>query len=328
MEQRQIHLDTIGGILICYMMLMHILLWRQIPLTNDSIWLEPLKFFMFWFFFKSGEFFRLKTTKAKLIGGGKKLLVPFIVFSFLGYCLNVYSLIKSGDTNWVHYVLTPIKELVFGGSIGGNDVLWFLTSLFLVQIIFNELMKRNIKALSIVVAAVIVAFLCHIFGITKPAYLANVSLGIALYSLGYMFKDIQYNKRIFIVAVVVYTAIMFFKPSHIDLRTNTLSENGVYILALMFSVCGCISINNIFSHIPRLPIITYIGNKSMNFYVMHMLVLGIIALLPWSEWMVADYVVFAIMCIACIIVPAFIGYLLENSRFSWVLGKTQLTIDK
>lgn len=36
---------------------------------NDSIWLEPLKFFMFWFFFKSGEFFRLKETSAKLIGG-------------------------------------------------------------------------------------------------------------------------------------------------------------------------------------------------------------------------------------------------------------------
>lgn len=70
MKGRQIHLDTIGGILICYMMLMHILLWRLIPLTNDSIWLEPLKFFMFWFFFKSGEFFRLKETKVKLIGGG------------------------------------------------------------------------------------------------------------------------------------------------------------------------------------------------------------------------------------------------------------------
>ena len=69
MKGRQIHLDTIGGILICYMMLMHILLWRLIPLTNDSIWLEPLKFFMFWFFFKSGEFFRLKETRAKLIGG-------------------------------------------------------------------------------------------------------------------------------------------------------------------------------------------------------------------------------------------------------------------
>lgn len=119
MKGRQKHLDTIGGILICYMMLMHILLWRLIPLTNDSIWLEPLKFFMFWFFFKSGEFFRLKETRAKL-----------------------------------------------------------------------------------------------------------------------------------------------------------------------------------------------------------MLVLGVITILPWSEWMIPNYVVFGVMCIACLTVPAFIGYLLEHSRYSWVLGKT------
>ena len=66
MKGRQIHLDTIGGILICYMMLMHILLWRLIPLANDSIWLEPLKFFMFWFFYKLGMFYKDKTCIEKL----------------------------------------------------------------------------------------------------------------------------------------------------------------------------------------------------------------------------------------------------------------------
>lgn len=270
MKGRQIHLDTIGGILICYMMLMHILLWRLIPLTNDSIWLEPLKFFMFWFFFKSGEFFRLKETRAKLIGGGKKLLVPFVVFSFLGYCLNVFNLLTSGDTNWVHYALTPVKELVLGGSIAGNDVLWFLTSLFMVQIIFNELKTRNVKSWLIVIVAIII----------------------------------------------------LIEPSHIDLRTNTLNENGYYILALLFSICGCITVNNIFKHIQHLPVLTYIGKNSMDFYVMHMLVLGVITILPWSEWMIPNYVVFGVMCIASLTVPAFIGYLLEHSRYSWILGKT------
>lgn len=322
MKGRQIHLDTIGGILICYMMLMHILLWRLIPLTNDSIWLEPLKFFMFWFFFKSGEFFRLKETRAKLIGGGKKLLVPFVVFSFLGYCLNVFNLLTSGDTNWVHYALTPVKELVLGGSIAGNDVLWFLTSLFMVQIIFNELKTRNVKSWLIVIVAISIAVVCHMFDITKPAYLANVSMGIALYSLGYMLRDIQYAKKVFGVAFATFIAIMLIEPSHIDLRTNTLNENGYYILALLFSICGCITVNNIFKHIQHLPVLTYIGKNSMDFYVMHMLVLGVITILPWSEWMIPNYVVFGVMCIASLTVPAFIGYLLEHSRYSWILGKT------
>lgn len=89
MKGRQIHLDTIGGILICYMMLMHILLWRLIPLTNDSIWLEPLKFFMFRFFFKSGEFFRLKETRAKLIGG-EEVVSPICRIFVLGLLLECF----------------------------------------------------------------------------------------------------------------------------------------------------------------------------------------------------------------------------------------------
>ena len=41
------YLDNIAGLLICYMMLMHILLSKTIPLDNNSLWLEPLKFFMY-----------------------------------------------------------------------------------------------------------------------------------------------------------------------------------------------------------------------------------------------------------------------------------------
>ncbi len=67
------YLDNIAGILICYMMLMHILLWKTIPLDNNSLWLEPLKFFMFWFFFKSGMFYRMKSTRECAIRGGQEI---------------------------------------------------------------------------------------------------------------------------------------------------------------------------------------------------------------------------------------------------------------
>ena len=59
-------------------------------------------------------------------------------------------------------------------------------------------------------------------------------MGIALYSLGYMLRDIQYDMKIFGVAFAAYIAIMLIEPSHIDLRTNTLNEKGCYILALRF----------------------------------------------------------------------------------------------
>lgn len=324
MKNRQVHLDNVSGLMICYMMLMHILLWKKIPLTNDSLWLEPLKFFMFWFFFKSGMFFRLKTTKEKIIGGARKLLVPFLVFSILGYLLSVYHLCASSDTNWVHYVLTPMKELVLAGSIGGNDVLWFLTSLFLVQVLFNELVKRSVKPWLMVVVPLLIAFACHVFGISKPEYLANVSIGMAMYSFGYLLRELQYEKRVFLMAFAVYVLIMLVCPSHIDLRTNVLNNGGYYILALLFSMAGCVSINYIFKRLPVIPIINYIGRKSMDFYVMHMLVLGVVTTISWERWGVSNAVEFMIMCASCLIVPAIVGWLLEHSRYAWMLGKAQI----
>ena len=183
MTKRIDYLDQVAGILICYMMLMHILLWKKIPLENDSLWLEPLKFFMFWFFFKSGMFYKQKTTKDCVIRGGKKLLYPFIIFSLLGYIIHTSVMYMSGDRNWKHYLLTPAKELLLGGSIGGNDVLWFLTSLFMVQFLFNKLMKQKVPITCIAMGGLTVAFLCQLIHIEKPAYLANVSIGISLYTL-------------------------------------------------------------------------------------------------------------------------------------------------
>lgn len=47
-----------------------------------------------------------------------------------------------GDTNWVHYVLTPIKQILLSGSLAGNLPLWFLPSLLAVQLIYAELHKK------------------------------------------------------------------------------------------------------------------------------------------------------------------------------------------
>ena len=307
------YLDNIAGILICYMMLMHILLWKTIPLDNNSLWLEPLKFFMFWFFFKSGMFYRMKSTRECAIRGGKKLIYPFVVFSILGYVIHISSIYFSGDRNWIHYILTPIKEFVIGGSIGGNDVLWFLTSLFMVQVLFNELMVRNIKIPYVAIGGVIIAYLCHILYIDKPAYLANVALGISMYSLGYIWKERQFSAKLAIFAVVIYIIIMLLDPSHIDLRTNALYGNGIYILAIAFSLAGCIVINNVFHHLPKIPIINYVGRESMAFYVTHMLVLELLMMIPFEQIGVSGGYVFGIMCLSCLFVPFLLKKFMPDS---------------
>lgn len=50
MKVRIEYLDGVAGLLICYMMLNHIILRANIGISVDNVWLEPLQFFMFWFF--------------------------------------------------------------------------------------------------------------------------------------------------------------------------------------------------------------------------------------------------------------------------------------
>ena len=55
MKARIEYLDGVAGLLICYMMLNHIVLRANIGISVDNVWLEPLQFFMFWFFYNNSS---------------------------------------------------------------------------------------------------------------------------------------------------------------------------------------------------------------------------------------------------------------------------------
>ena len=65
---RQNFLDGLAGLLIIDMILGHIVGFAG---STDSSWLQPLSFFMFWFYFKSGMFYRPKERMQIIMGGGE-----------------------------------------------------------------------------------------------------------------------------------------------------------------------------------------------------------------------------------------------------------------
>lgn len=70
-NKRQRHIDAISGLLIINMILGHCIQMadcRDIPLYS---WMDSLSFFMPWFFFKSGMFYREKSLNETIHGGGK-----------------------------------------------------------------------------------------------------------------------------------------------------------------------------------------------------------------------------------------------------------------
>ena len=68
MDKRNNSLDMIAGIFIVYMIVLHILQWCNLTYVFGNVVFHVFSFFMFWFFFKSGMFYREKLSKDILIG--------------------------------------------------------------------------------------------------------------------------------------------------------------------------------------------------------------------------------------------------------------------
>lgn len=69
--KREAYIDQISGLLIVYMIAFHAFQFCNMPDVIHSFPMQSLSFFMFWFFYKSGMFYRDKTCKEILVGGAK-----------------------------------------------------------------------------------------------------------------------------------------------------------------------------------------------------------------------------------------------------------------
>lgn len=99
------------------------------------------------------------------------------MFSFVGHLLQCVKMFMEGDTNWVHYILSPVKQIM---------------------------------------------------------------LSLLILSVG-----------------------------SIDFRANGMGKES-YMLPVLFSLCGCIVINNLFRKGQwRIGVLEYVGERAISFYVLH-----------------------------------------------------------
>lgn len=300
---RQNFLDGLAGLLIIDMILGHIVGFAGL---TDSSWLQPLSFFMFWFYFKSGMFYRPKERMQIIMGGGRKLLTTFAVYSLIGHVVDCAIKYINGDMEWRHYILTPFKDLLMTGSVSGNLPLWFLISLYCVQVIYNEFYIRHIKPIFLFLGGLLFASLAFYLNLLYPYYISTVTLGLAAYAFGYMFRERQYKNSCLFISLVLYLVIFIFCPSFIGFRANILNDGGSYLLAVVYSLSGCIVFDNVFKKMPNCSFLQFIGKNSMEYYVTHWIILNICSvicsrLLHWS-----GVESFCLMVVLSLLIPSMI----------------------
>lgn len=277
-QQRQTYLDTVAGILIIYMIFMHCCQFTQ--MTESSLFKTisvVFNCFMAWFFFKSGMFHKKRQTiknSANILK--KKLLHPylsFLIIGYIGYCISLYI---NKDTNWIHYLLTPIKECIVNGSISWALHAWFLFTLFIVKALSSVFIEKfNYGWIYCGLIGWLAAWISMNYFTLQPFYIVNFFPAMFFYGLGYTMRTKQFHKTIFILSIIVF-ALSIFYPSKVDFRTNQITT-GSYLTWLLYASAGIIFFNNIFKILNhKIFPFTQIGEKSMYWFLSHWILLVLI----------------------------------------------------
>lgn len=231
--------------------------------------------------------------------------------------------VLEGDINWCrHFFTSPIASMILAGSINGNAPLWFLLSLLGVQLLFNGLVGHKCSPLLIFWGGLILAFLIYLWKCKYcPLYLGNMSLGLSCYSMGYLLRDKQFDRRLLAICLLIYLLSLLY-PMRIDFRYNRLvSPEGIYLLGVAFSLAGCIVINNFFKKIGRLRLLALIGRYSMKFYLWHWIMLIICRIIVVRIWHLDNEILFYSMLFACLLVMPLVIRLTNNIH--WIYGESK-----
>ncbi|MCM1078828.1 MAG: acyltransferase family protein [Bacteroidales bacterium] len=265
-DKREQSLDNVAGLMIIYMILGHI----GLPYIKGCM--IVLFFFMPWFFFKAGMFHRQKKIRETISGGVKRLVIPFLVYSFVGHIIACIGFLFHGDFNPIHYFLTPIKEILLSGALTSSMAFWFLLSLFFVRLIYT-FVSKYLTPIVILIVTALFACLLHAYKFCPIVYIANVTTGCFFYTLGAQLKDRQYGKCFFICSIVFYLGIALNGFVFVNMLAND-TLVGEYALWFPASLSGIILINNLFRKVDMSWTKLYIiGQNSMVFYIWHWVVI-------------------------------------------------------
>lgn len=280
MKRRSVYLDSVGGIMVIYMMFYHC---SQFSKTTELPFLQSTSIvftcFMAWFFFKSGMFYkneRFGEMRKKV----KKLLRPYCAFMLIGYAAYCVDLFIEHDYNWIHYILSPIKQCLLGGGVHAWALpMWFLVTLAVVKCLAPFLLNKY--KMGGVIACGLIGFLLALYSehyhIIRPFYVVNFFPAMFFYGMGFYMKEKQYHRIILFFALTIYSASFVF-PSTVDFQTNKLIQ-GNYFLWLIYAFAGIVVFDNVTKIVKtRIWLFTSIGEKSMYWFLAHWVLLKIISI--------------------------------------------------
>lgn len=279
MKKRITWIDIVKGIGIILVVMGH----------SDNYFAQK---YFFWFhmplfFIISGYLFRPMKSNFQLIKKRTfQLLIPYLSFGILLSLilfLNGFSLIS---------FIKDIIKLFYGGQIlqGYFAVFWFVTCLFLTQVIFSTLL-HYVKKTQIQIAIIVLSYLlAQIIGkvsvfkdLAFPWNFDVMFLAIVYYAIGYYSKNYLTHiiqKTITLFASFVLTILLIYLNSKLDINFRLDMKYSVYepmFLDILIPLVFTIFIFSVSYQISEIKILfikhknifEYIGAESLTIMYLH-----------------------------------------------------------
>ena len=289
-DMRDDSLDRMCGLLIAYMVLEHVSMMVSIVSPSEIVAIvyrycsACFFFFMPWFFFKSGMFYRDDDLNVTLTKSINRLLKPWLKWSAISFVLGaILTWFIDGGINLKNFLLNNCRSVLINGALDENLPLWYLFTLFLVKMIYAWLRKKGINTWIIIVSSFMVAFALSFVRGFKPYWIPNCFLGLLFYTLGNRIGNnerLPVGKWIVLLSIPICLLNLFF-PQFVDFRTNSLVR-GNYVLYCLMSVCAILGWNCLFKYLSNKllfgteGVFLRIGRNSLFFYCAHWIILRIL----------------------------------------------------
>lgn len=272
------YIDTSAGLMIAWMVLCH-------SFSSSNYHPVPvISFYMPFFFYKSGMFFKSRPQRSLIQKDAPKLLKTFLVYSLIGWVVWSVCMLLSGES--VIYCLGALLDTFFRvGTVQGNGVLWFLICIFVVREIFNFFVNKRMNALAIAVVSYLIGFLLSSMGLQNYTWwFGNWFTGLCFFSLGYVLKNYEIKNITFVLSIVVILLFIVgeilgvLSVPHLYTHANRMIR-GNYLLYLPWALACVIFTNNFFRYTQRFfkfRILDYIGTNALTIYVWHWILFTVV----------------------------------------------------
>ena len=277
MKQRNHAFDLLCGLCILRMLLLHVISTCG---YRSEFWFTKLMawtfFFMSFFFFKAGYFNKgvNSPTLPYLKDRTKRLLVPYAVWGIIGSAVYFGFLLAFPEHFQRYYKVLRWIHLWQDSHVWGNPPLWFLFSFFLSYVLVHFLNKMKYLPWIVVTFPFLSYYLWQHH---NPLWMSmdNVPMGVFFFYLGRAWRWLQTRvPRPWLVALsllLIATFIVGNKLWHgeYDMSLNKFVNHpwggGFH------TVCALVGISGLLLAMPlrRVPLIGYIGEHSMVYFVAH-----------------------------------------------------------